>query len=940
LVFAPNIWSTDLTLLEYINDESTNTLIYSLEYDTLLFDINIENHILSVDLLEAFESLSVINLTVSDNEYSIQIPIFAQYDSIAYGLVAYYPFNGNADDESGNGNDGTQYGGVDFTTLDRFGNPSSAAFFDGSDDYIETSFEPIYYQGDPLTISMWIKCTSNDGTERIIGLEIPGAQELCFVRLATDNTVRLDFRDDGHQGINCQASSNVEDNNWHHIVTLRDIDDDVFRIYIDGIPAEDTVSDVTTTAMNATATRWLCIGANNYYGAGIVDNYMGAIDEIRFYDYALTETEIDSLYHEGEWPSITADFTASDTTGIAPLTVHFADLSSSDYPIVSWQWDFGDGIDTTYTIYQPTIEHTYQLAGTYDVSLIVSDGIISDTLIQYDYITISPDGPDWTVNPALYEYNGNITAAVFLEGVQVSNPGDSIAAFCSGECRGVAGNMEFPSGSGEYIYSLIVYSNVTSGDILTFKYWNSETGTINYIIDPIYYVITPLEFIPDMVYGTPFDPYQLNIVELLDYGIIEGNVTLVGGTGNIEDVEVTANYEKLYPDGLTVNPYVNGDYYMIIATGTYDVTASLTGYTSQTSNVTVLEVQATTGINFTLECCIPESPTNLNAAVSGNDIILSWTESVNANIYYIYRSTNPYSGFTQIGISLTTSYTDNGAANVSKYFYFITAATSHFEWCDVPVGQYTYGEYDEILTIDYDYQIMKYEVTNQQYVDYLEEAYAAGDITVSTSTVQGYYPGDEHYPAGNYDFYDLGTPSSYNYARISWDGDSFVINVPSGYISGDFDNHPVVEVTWFGAWAFAEHYGLDLPTQHEWEKAARGDTGYDYPWGNSIDGSRANYWNSGDPFDNGTTPVGYYNGETHSGFQTTDSPSPYGVYDMAGNICDWTDSWWSDTTSCRVVRGGSWSCVTSVLRSWYRFLEGLYPDYSYYYMGFRCCRTQ
>jgi len=286
---------------------------------------------------------------------------------------------------------------------------------------------------------MWIKCTSNDGTERIIGLEIPGAQELCFVRLATDNTVRLDFRDDGHQGINCQASSNVEDNNWHHIVTLRDIDDDVFRIYIDGIPAEDTVSDVTTTAMNATATRWLCIGANNYYGAGIVDNYMGAIDEIRFYDYALTETEIDSLYHEGEWPSITADFTASDTTGIAPLTVHFADLSSSDYPIVSWQWDFGDGIDTTYTIYQPTIEHTYQLAGTYDVSLIVSDGIISDTLIQYDYITISPDGPDWTVNPALYEYNGNITAAVFLEGVQVSNPGDSIAAFCSGECRGVAG---------------------------------------------------------------------------------------------------------------------------------------------------------------------------------------------------------------------------------------------------------------------------------------------------------------------------------------------------------------------------------------------------------------------------------------------------------------------------------------------------------------------
>ncbi len=87
LVFAPNIWSTDLTLLEYINDESTNTLIYSLEYDTLLFDINIENHILSVDLLEAFESLSVINLTVSDNEYSIQIPILPNMIALLMDLL-------------------------------------------------------------------------------------------------------------------------------------------------------------------------------------------------------------------------------------------------------------------------------------------------------------------------------------------------------------------------------------------------------------------------------------------------------------------------------------------------------------------------------------------------------------------------------------------------------------------------------------------------------------------------------------------------------------------------------------------------------------------------------------------------------------------------------------------------------------------------------------
>ena len=175
-----------------------------------------------------------------------------------------------------------------------------------------------------------------------------------------------------------------------------------------------------------------------------------------------------------------------------------------------------------------------------------------------------------------------------------------------------------------------------------------------------------------------------------------------------------------------------------------------------------------------------------------------------------------------------------------------------FEMVTIPAGEFTFGEGDTVKTIDYDYEIMKYEVTDQEYIFYLLDAMEDGSVNVGSETVTGPYPGDPAYPNGDYIYLDFRRSS------ISWTGEIFEVN--EGFV-----NHPVTGVTWFGAWAFASYYGLTLPTEYEWEKAARGDTGWDYPWGDEITGQHANFMGSDEDYIHPTTtPVGYFNGDSYT----------------------------------------------------------------------------
>lgn len=259
-------------------------------------------------------------------------------------------------------------------------------------------------------------------------------------------------------------------------------------------------------------------------------------------------------------------------------------------------------------------------------------------------------------------------------------------------------------------------------------------------------------------------------------------------------------------------------------------------------------------------------------------------------------------------------------------------------WVLVPAGEFYKGQFNEEGYVDHDYEIMVTEVTNTQYAKFLEEAMASGAVKINENNeVFGYYPGDENtggkheYPVNprDYRLIPLNDPAS----RITYDGTEFIVK--EGY-----ENHPVTMVSWFGANAYAEFHGYRLPTEDEWEKAARGEDDRAYPWGEEVGHGYMNYYHSGDPFEtdggySDTTPVGFYNGHKYGDFQTYDNSSPYGAYDMAGNVGEWTFDK-IDGYHYRHMRGGNKSFYEIDSRIWKH--DSADPKYVSPNVGFRVVR--
>jgi formylglycine-generating enzyme required for sulfatase activity len=286
---------------------------------------------------------------------------------------------------------------------------------------------------------------------------------------------------------------------------------------------------------------------------------------------------------------------------------------------------------------------------------------------------------------------------------------------------------------------------------------------------------------------------------------------------------------------------------------------------------------------------------------------------------------------------------------------FVETGIDSEAWATVPAGDFLFGQHDHRAEVD-EFQIMITDVTVEQYAQFLNEAIASGDVTVGGFEIEageitwhvegagGYYVGDpfdeykheEEIKAGD----KLYIPFE-DGLRMIYDGAIFT--AMDAYV-----NHPMTMVTWWGANAYCEYYDTRLPLEVEWEKAARGTeitengNGLPFPWGTEIHGNYANFYSSADLFEKmygklgNTTPVGFYNGQIYEGYETHDAASPYGLYDMGGNVWQWMGDDYP-YQHYRHLRGGSFYSYEVDLRVWKFNSAG--PQHYSPSIGFRCAQN-
>lgn len=343
--------------------------------------------------------LECVSVVLEDSNNCNPCPVCGAADN---ELLAYYPFNGNANDESGNNHHGIVNGATLVT--DRFGNPNSAYSFNGNSNEIRINnpFGNSIDVNAPIVVAAWIKTNSDKDAGGVISYHsaCSGGNQDDFFSIvhygAAEDKLKASILD---MNVIESSANAVNDNNWHHVVLKYTGSTHIMELYIDGIKVDESTGS-PNIAFNSSMD--LVIGGYHSNGCTINHNFEGSIDDVRLFNKSLTSAEITELYNEVD---VIDAPVANFNIDISFLTATFINTSEN---ADTYNWDFGDNTIST----QTSPNHTYDTGGIYNVCLTTSNSCGSDVKCMNievienstDYLLVD-DASEYLPHNATFTYN-------------------------------------------------------------------------------------------------------------------------------------------------------------------------------------------------------------------------------------------------------------------------------------------------------------------------------------------------------------------------------------------------------------------------------------------------------------------------------------------------------------------------------------------------------
>jgi hypothetical protein len=314
------------------------------------------------------------------------------------GLVGFWPFNGNANDESGNNNNGTVNGAT--LTADRFGNANKAYNFDGVNDYINFNSNSTFNLVNDITISCWSQSlnSSSNQVQLVWFGDAQSAKDPYSIAISSSNLFY--FRKDVSTGstirqVNSTTSLNT---NYFHIIGTYNVSANKMKIYINGL-LQDSIN-VDFSINYATQNMFL-----NFASAdnGATQFFKGNLDDIGIWNRALTQQEITDLYNGCQLSVSTQPINQSVNIS---NNAQFTTASSDSLSTYQWQTDLGVGFQN--------LNSVGQYSGTANDTLTIANTTLSNNNQPFRCIISSGACTD-TSNVAILSVNNNVGINEFTQ---------------------------------------------------------------------------------------------------------------------------------------------------------------------------------------------------------------------------------------------------------------------------------------------------------------------------------------------------------------------------------------------------------------------------------------------------------------------------------------------------------------------------------------------